>query len=425
MQVVQLHPQFSLLEQRVQARSVRRVHQQEVRLTHQSQVVAHQLLEVVLAKIVRLKVRAEQGDVKLRVLSLGQNAVHHALGDGPVVNQHHIGERSIDVGSDSVDMLTFISQPLSLLSVTARLCMLGSKRRVARGLVDEERILHRHPLGVDEEREVVAVEGKVGMRQPGKIAPCWIHRHPGVADESLDPGDRGTFPRCVAEADTADDTGRDAGGAQQGHQSAGFAGTATALGSEHGEGIALVVAGLRLRQRSGIVVERLHDLVHLFAPVDQVSSTCPHRWGVALNQGGRQKILPELGGNGLERKWQSWQLSAGVGNLHRIFVRDLALGLACTGHLPVAPQVEAIGFFTIADLLGARAAGEHTLATIRQGQQHAHVGPRRGGGQGHSGRDLPVGRGGMGRGTCSVRSFGGRRGLIVAKDLFLLLSETR
>ena len=153
-----------------------------MRLTHQSQVVAHQLLEVVLTKIVRLKVRAEQGDVKLRVPSLGQNAVHHALGDGPVVNQHHVGERSIDVGSDSVDMLTFISQPLSLLSVTARLCMLGSKRRVARGLVDEERILHRHPLGVDEEREVVAVEGKVGIRQPGKIAPGWIHRHPGIAD---------------------------------------------------------------------------------------------------------------------------------------------------------------------------------------------------------------------------------------------------
>src|SRR5205823_3281647 len=106
-------------------------------------------------------------------------------------------ERSIDVGSDSVDMLTFIPQPLSLLSATVRLCMLGSKRRVTRGLVDEERILHRHPLGVDEKREVVAVEGKVGMRQPGKIAPCWIHRHPGVADESLDPGDRGAFPRCV------------------------------------------------------------------------------------------------------------------------------------------------------------------------------------------------------------------------------------
>src|SRR4051794_38321522 len=112
-------------------------------------------------------------------------------------------------------MLTFVVEGvLRPLSLTVSLCTVGSQSSGARQLPDEKCILDWHPPGVNQERKIITVQRQVGVREPGKIAPGWVQRHPSVTHQRFRPGDSRALAGGVAQPDTTNDASRNTSGAQ-------------------------------------------------------------------------------------------------------------------------------------------------------------------------------------------------------------------
>ena len=287
-------------EERVEAGVVGRRHEDDVRLADERQVRHDQPLEIALAEIARLEPRRQQHAVDRGIVRLGEDAVGHRGRHALVGDQDHRRDRLAHVRGVRLDRLLRGAADDRTATCGQRplLVLLALLHCPPRRRADGEPVLDVDAGGVDDERQIAAVEREVARRQRREIAAGGVERDPPAAGPGLHPGVGGALLGGGPEPEPADETRGHASRLEERRERPGPTETRPAPRREHGDCVLRAGRIGRRDEGGGVLVERPDHLVEARGAADDLLRPPPHLGGVALHARRRRECRLALGRTG-------------------------------------------------------------------------------------------------------------------------------